>query len=85
MVLVSWGISFPILYGLHKHNKSLREEDRRTREFYADLPAFYKREADKLADAKREADKLADAEANKVYKRIIAEHQAKAKRKNKGK
>jgi len=39
-------------------------------------------EADK---AKREADKLADAEANKAYKRIMAEHQAKAKRKNKGK
>ena len=39
-------------------------------------------EADK---AKREADKLADAEANKAYKRIMAEHQAKVKRKNKGK
>ena len=36
-------------------------------------------------NAKLEADKLADAEANKAYKRIMAEHQAKVKRKNKGK
>jgi hypothetical protein len=39
-------------------------------------------EADK---AKLEADKVAHAVANEAYKRIMAEHQAKVKRKNKGK
>ena len=112
-ILVSWGISFPLLWEFlatpsedTKYKRFLAKRDadwvKREAEFNAGWvkrdAGWVKRDNAKLdaeqvaykakleADkAKREADKLADAEANKAYKRIMAEHQAKAKRKNKDK